>query len=254
MNYFFGAKFNSIKAELQIPLFQNRKLNNKKIKLFCAVPKNNNWIIEDFGQNTIEDKFYIIKDRDIDNEKIYFLANNDDVNNFDKNELIEFNNFTETFPAFRANLKIYLENGGFSSYQSEYPFSMIKKNGNILTPISTLLNSNVDKNYLVFKNIYFKPIKKKFLASFIDIKEKKIIKEVSFITNETNFLEIENELMKPNIYLNTHEFIGVPIYLSIKNKHISLEHTHPPHEYFFGQNKFKNVKILKERINEIFSK
>ena len=81
-------------------------------------------------------------------------------------------NFTETFPEFRANLNIYLKGGGFSSYQSEYPFNMINKNGTILTPISTLLNINADKNYLIFKNIFFKPLQKKFPASFIDIKEK----------------------------------------------------------------------------------
>ena len=70
----------------------------------------------------------------------------------------------------------------------------------------------------------------------------------------TNFIEIQNDLLKPNIYLSTQEFLGIPIYLSIKNRHLSLEHTHPPHEYFFGENKYKNVKILKGKINEIFNK
>ena len=52
---------------------------------------------------------------------------------------------------------------------------MINKNGTILTPISTLLNINADKNYLIFKNIFFKPLQKKFPAIFIDIKEKKVL-------------------------------------------------------------------------------
>lgn len=149
---------------------------------------------------------------------------------------------------------MYLINGGFSSYQSEYPFNMVGKKGTILTPISTLLNKGADKNILIFRNIFFKPFKKKFVANFVDIKQKKIIKEISFFTNTTNFFEIDDKYLNPNVYLSTQEFIGVPIYLSIKNKHLSLEHTHPPHEYFFGKNKFKNVKMLKDRINEIFNK
>lgn len=252
MNFFFGGKHNLIQSKLQIPLFQNRNKKNNTIKLFQLQIKNNLWIVEKLSLNKLNDDFYEIDD--IDNQKNFFLASDNDIKKFNTNELVQLNNFTETFPAFRANLNMYIINGGFSSYQSEYPFNMINKNGKILTPVSTLLNLGADKNYLIFKNIFFKPIKKKFLASFIDIKEKKIIKEVFFFTNETNFLEIENELIKPNIYLSTQEFIGIPIYLSVKNKHMSLEHTHPPHEYFFGQNKFKNVKILKDRINEIFSK
>ena len=46
---------------------------------------------------------------------------------FNDKKLEDFNNFTNTRPAFRANFKIYLDQGGFSSYQSEYPYSMITK-------------------------------------------------------------------------------------------------------------------------------
>ena len=47
-------------------------------------------------------------------------------------KLKNFNNFTDTSPAFRANLKIYLDKGGFSSYQSEYPYNMITKRGSVV--------------------------------------------------------------------------------------------------------------------------
>ena len=47
-------------------------------------------------------------------------------NGLDK--LTKFNNFTSTSPAFRCNLEISSDKGGFSSYQSEYPFNMINKN------------------------------------------------------------------------------------------------------------------------------
>ncbi len=252
MNYFFGGQHNLIQSKLQIPLFQNRNINNNIIKLFQLEIKNNLWIMEKLSPNIINSDFYEIND--IDNQKIFFLSDEEDIKNFNSQELVNVSNFTETFPEFRANLNMYLRNGGFSSYQSEYPFNMVNKKGTILTPINTLLNKGADENILIFRNIFFKPIKKKFVANFIDIKRKKIIKEISFFTNTTNFFEIDDKLLDPNIYLSTQEFIGIPIYLSIKNKHLSMEHTHPPHEYFFGKNKFKNVKMLKDRINEIFNK
>lgn len=252
MNFFFGAAYNSIQSKLQIPLFQNRNVKKRQINLFQVEIKNNSWCLEEISKDKISDEFYLINE--VDNEKIFFLAVNNDIQNFNSQELINLNKFTDTFPEFRANFKIYLKDGGFSSYQAEYPFNMINKNGSILTPISTLLNKKADRNYLIFKNIYFKPVKKKFFANFIDIENKKIIKEITLCTNTTNFYEINDEYLKPNIYLSTQEYLGIPIYLSIKNKHVSLEHTHPPHEYFFGKNKFKNVKILKDKVNEIFNK
>ena len=253
MNYFFVAMFDRFKTKLQVPLFQNRNFKKNNYSLFQAKIKSNSWIFEKIDSNQANYKGDFIILDNLDNERIFFLANDNEIQKLNKNELSEINNFTDTFPAFRSNLKIYLENGGFSSYQSEYPFDMIEKKGSILTPISTLLNLNADKNYLIFKNIYKDPIKEQFNGYFIDIENKKILNEIKFFTNTTNHVEVEKSLIKPEIYLCTRNYLGIPIYLSIKDKHLSCEHTHPPHEYFFGKNKFKNVKTLKERVNEIFN-
>ena len=68
------------------------------------------------------------------------IANN--ITQMEKN-LMDLDNFTSTSPiAFRSNLKLELKDGGFSSYQSEYPFSMTTKKGSIVSPLSTLLNKN----------------------------------------------------------------------------------------------------------------
>ena len=44
--------------------------------------------------------------------------------------------------------------GGFSSYQSEYPFSMTTKKGSILSPLSSLCNKNADENIIIFNKGY----------------------------------------------------------------------------------------------------
>ena len=60
--------------------------------------------------------------------------------NLMEKKIKNFNNFTDTFPSFRSNFKIYLNNGGFSSYQSEYPYSMVNKKGTILSGVSSIAN------------------------------------------------------------------------------------------------------------------
>ena len=168
-----------------------------------------------------------------------------------KNKLENFNKFTETSPAYRANLKIVLKNGGFSSYQSEYPFSMIEKKGSILSSVCSLANRNADKNYIFIKNIFVEPVIESFDIYLVDIIKKKIEVQYKIKTNYTNYFELKKSLIKPEIFLISKNYLGIPMYVSVKNNHVSFEHTHPPHEYILSNNKFKKISDLKKEINEI---
>ena len=88
---------------------------------------------------------------------------------------------------------------------------------------------------------------------FVDIKNKKILEKIELKTNSSNFLEIPSTLISPEIYIITDKFLGVPIFLSEHNGHLSFEHTHPPHEYFLSKNKFEQVSKLKKEIYEIIN-
>jgi hypothetical protein len=171
---------------------------------------------------------------------------------YDK-KLKNYNSFTDTSPAFRANFKIYLEKGGFSSYQSEYPYSMVTKKGTILSSIYSLANSNADKNYVMIRNIFEEPIEENFKVYLVNYKKKTIEEKFDIKTNYTNLIEISNKLIKPEIFLITDKYLGVPMYVSVKNNFLSFEHTHPPHEYILGENKFSKITNLKKEINEIIS-
>ena len=140
MNYFFGIKTKNIYSNITIPRFNNDGNTNKEYLLCKANIKNAAWNIEVLNNNKINDDFYLIEENISNNENIFFLAKQGEIDNFNKKKLINFNNFTDTSPSYRSNLKINLKNGGFSSYQSEYPFSKIKRRGSILSSISTLLN------------------------------------------------------------------------------------------------------------------
>jgi hypothetical protein len=253
MNFFFGINNNIFKSEIQIPLFKNRVLNPSKLSLFNCFPQNNRWVLEEMLNKKINDYFYLIKNKDISNNEIYFLAEKKDIGDFDSTKLKSFNNFTDTSPAYRANFKIFMENGGFSSYQSEYPFSMVTKNGSILSSVSSIANLHAEKNYILIRNIFEIPTHEKFKAYLVNIKNKKVEFEYELKSNFTNTLEIHKKLIKPEIFLVTKKFLGIPIYISTKNKFISCEHTHPPHEYILSNNKFTKVTELKKEINEIIN-
>lgn len=253
MNYFFGINNKVFKSEIQIPVFRNRDVKPAELQLFKCFPEKKKWLVKEIKKNKINDYFYIIKNDEITNKDIFFLADKKILYNFNNSELQKFNSFTDTLPAYRSNLKLYLVNGGFSSYQSEYPFSMATKTGSILNSINSLANTEADKNYIFIKNIFKEPIEEKFPAYVINYKLKKIEEKYELFTNYSNLIEINKKLIHKDNFFFTKKFMGVPIYISIKNNHVSLEHTHPPHEYILSKNKFQKVANLKNEINEIIN-
>jgi hypothetical protein len=253
MNFFYGINNELFKSEIQIPLFQNRNLKKSNLKLFKSYPKNNKWILQEINNEKINEYFYILKSQDILSNEIFFLADESILNKFDDKKLENYNNFTDTSPAFRANLKIYLNEGGFSSYQSDYPYSMATKRGTILSSISSIANPVADKNYVLIRNVFEEPIEEKFRAYLVNYKTKSIEEQFEIKTNFTNCIEIDNKLIKPEIFLVTDKYLGIPMYVSVKDSFLSFEHTHPPHEYILSENKFLKISQFKREINELIS-
>jgi hypothetical protein len=277
MNFFFSYRSNFLKSRLNIPRFNNFGKYNAELKVFEAKINNNSWDISLVNCNFNKD-FFFIDESLTNNEAIFFLAIEKDLELIKKNnhyKLLSFNDFTNTSPVlFRSNLKIIMSdlesdlkekkkfetgdickksNGGFSSYQSDYPFSMIVKKGSILSPIINLLSKNNDKNIILIRNIYEKPIKQKFNLFFVDLIQKKVLKKEEIFTNFTNEIIVDAHLIEPNIYIFTDKYLGIPIYLAIKDKHLSFEHTHPPHHYILSGDKFKTITEIKSEVHEIIS-
>ena len=257
MNIFFPLKYKEIKCEITISKFRNADFNsNNEYSLYGAKIIEDRWFY--YKKKCNEDKnFFVLKNEDIDEEENYFLTNDKEIelkhkNNF--NFLVDLNDFSDTSPEFRCNLKIYNSDGGFSSYQSEYPYKMSEKSGSILSPLYSLLNVEADENYIFFKNINILPKQNSSNLYLVDIKNKNLVDKYKVFSNKLNIIKINSDIIKPNMYLFTESIIGIPIYVSIKDKHISMEHTHPPHVYLWGNDKFRHIKNLKEKINEIVHK
>ena len=251
MNYFFGIKSEIFNCLLTIPKFSNKNSLDLKYKLFSLKIKKNLWEINRIKNN--EDNFYRISDLDFGHTFFFIASENEIKNFFNSNELYNYNTVTDTEPAFRANLKIFIKNGGFSSYQSEYPFGMVMGKGNIISPIFPLNQKNAN-NYLYFANIYYKPIHKKFHLHFIDYKKKIIVCSKVVFTNKVNEIKIDNNLINKNIYIVSDQFLGIPVFVNEKNKFLSCEHTHPPHEYIISSDKNLKVKQLKNEFIKIINK
>ena len=251
MNYFFGLKSSNFKSNLTIPKFQNNSNKNPNLYPCEANILENEWSLTKSNYKENEN-FFFVDNNEISNEKIYFLSNQDEINNSKQKlkELPKINNFTETFPAFRSNLRIKYNDLGFSSYQSEYPYDMIKKNGNILSPVYPLLNVKAELNYIFLRNIFKLPLKEKFNIHFINIKNKSIIQTEEVYTNFSNLIFVKKELINQETYIFSEKFIGIPIFISVNNNHISMEHTHPPHQYILSQDKFKTISQIKNEIKK----
>lgn len=253
MNFFFPIYNNFLKCQLSIPKFQNNRLTNEKYKLFSAEIIENKWKINLVDCDANEN-FFFLTNKNFLNDKIFFLAELKIGKELFLNELKNFNNYTDTEPDYRSNLNIEMEDGGFSSYQSDYPFDLTLKTGSIISPVSVLLSNSADKNFIFFKNIFKFPVKNKFYVYFVDLLNKQVVHKQILTTNITNEIYVDKNFINPNIYLYSENYIGIPIYVSIKNKHLSMEHTHPPHLYIWGDDKFKRVQDLKKSIYEIIKK
>lgn len=245
MNFFFPLKIEGYNSKLTIPKFQNRSSKNIKYSLFSVKLKENRWFVSKEKREEDESFFYINENCD---RKIYFLALENQLELTMKTNfktLKKLNNLTDTDPAYRANIQLENTYGGFSSYQSEYPYEMTKKTGSILSPVTMLTNKNAEKNRILFKNIYYLPLHEKFNLHLIDINNKKILKTFPCKTNTTNYFNITNDLLNENNYLISDKFLGIPLFLSEHEGHLSLEHTHPPHLYMLGNEKYNLIKQLK---------
>ncbi len=253
MNLFFGFEFKNYLTKITIPKFQNRNNSINDYDLYQANISNNKWCIEKISKQFDNNHFYIIESDFINNKNIYFLAKENEVTSNKESELLDYNSYTNTSPEYRANLQVSKKEGGYSSYQSDYPFYMITKKGNIASSCSTLLNKHADENYLIFKNIYYLPIHEEFKMYFVNIKEKEILTIKPVYSNVSNIIKIDEELINPDVYLFTDKFIGIPIFLSIKNNHLSFEHTHPPHSFVMGSDQFKIISEFKNEIRKIIT-
>lgn len=246
MNYFFGYSSNYIESMLTVPKFNNKGETNN-MSIYKISIENQKWKISDNFHFVEENDFYKINNPDSDS--IYILSTRDEILNFSADQLIDINSFTNTRPAFRSNFSIRNKMGGFSSYQLEYPHDMTNKKSGIVSIANSLFDKKADKLFLLFRNIYYRPVVQQFDLSIIELRDpSKILKTFKAYTNKTNFFEIDKIFLENEIVIVSKNYLGIPIYINeYRSGMMSMEHTHPPHTYIMGPEKFKLVDKFKKK-------
>ena len=239
MNCFFALNLDNFCNVITIPKFTNEGKKIKNISLFTTTINEDEWFVKKYKCKEDNDFFYL----DIppkENENIFFLAKTKLLENIKYKTLEEleyFNNIKTRF-TFRANLKLYRKDIEFSSYQSEYPIEMAKRNGAILTPVNSFQNI-AQNNFIIFKQIFNLPLKIEFSVYLINFSSNKVILKKKFKTNTTNYIDLTKINDLKNCFFYSEKYLGIPIFISFgKKEGISIEHSHPPHVYILSPNKY----------------
>jgi hypothetical protein len=146
--------------------------------------------------------------------------------------------FTRTFPDFRANLSVRSDEGAVSSYQSEYPFEMLKVRSSIVSNCG-LLTAQKGDNFIVLVSIIDEAICVDFSCKLVDKISGDTLATFTASTNRVTVFKLDNSLLSLNCYFVAKGYPLIPIYLNSLDGGLSFEHTHPPHEAFLGD--FRNL-------------
>jgi hypothetical protein len=235
MNFFFGLNNDKFSSVITIPKFSNEDFLDESLLVEFSIKKGTWHVSEDFEYKE-DELFYYIKETN--NYSFYTLIKNEEKKKFYSSQINNISNLTFSKPAYRANFKVFREDSGYSSYQQEYPYGMMKVKGNIVSSISSVLNKSSIEKYVLFRNIYYLPINVDFNVYLVNLKSKSVLEKFNCLTNKSNFLKINDKYLDEDIYLVSKGYIGIPIYIEVfKDGMISMEHTHPPHSYVLEDRK-----------------
>jgi len=261
MNFFFFAVNRRYSSKLAIPKFQNSGRFDPDLRIFQANIVGHKWNISK-PTNLIEDEqFWILEDPGPSNDAIFFLGKKQEALRFEeKNQLLNIENFSDTNPAFRANLMIENSSGGFSSYQTEYPFRMVKKLGTFYTDCGLLTSDMAASVGIFIRNIHINPLSEERILWLFSTPKNKVLQSYKIKLNTSTYIDLthyKNELN--GCFLFAQDFSGVPSWvIEYDDGSLSFEHTHPPHESILGANRFKLVNKLRrnsfEQISQALSK
>ena len=251
MNFFFSTCTNKLSCKLTIPKFRNSGNRNANLQLYKAEVLGNRWDVHPLKDHKETDYFYYLEN--LDNHSIFFFGSDEGVQEIkDKNTLCNIENFTDTSPDYRSNLLIKNKAGGFSSYQSEYPFRMVKALGSLYSDCGLLTAPNGTSVGVFIRNIHLFPtheVRDIYLYSNV---KKKVLKKYQVKLNYTTFIDLTDWKEELSYcYLYAENFLGVPMYVvEYRDGSLSFEHTHPPHSSLLGDDRHKRVGMLKRMAYE----
>ena len=137
-----------------------------------------------------------------------------------------------------------------SSYQGDFPYEMSKIKGTFLAFDALVFNSQKKvNNKLILINIFSQELseKKQFTLNMANSITKEHIKKQTYIHNSAAIMNFDCSKDLSYIFYSK-DTLGIPIFISYHedlDSNLSVEHSHPPSEYFFGEGKFIGQQELK---------
>ena len=157
--------------------------------------------------------------------------------------------------AQRVSLNFSISNS-ITTYQGEYPFLMSSLQKGSLFSFDTLKDIKYlnKKSFLILMNISQNNNKfEKIKLKLFDPNKKNKFKLIYAYRNSFNILDIDKyEVIfgkRLTTFLTSEYCSFIPMILSIdlRTNQLSVEHNHPPSEYFFGSRKLEAVNLLKKQ-------
>lgn len=147
----------------------------------------------------------------------------------------------------------YRVNCSSSVYQGEYPYRMTQLASSSFLSYSHFQNSSEAYNYLILINISPTDGDDSHTLRFLNSTTFEVFHQISVCRNTFAAIDLNSlplDLRCPAI-ITCSSLAFIPLSLTISKDHniISLEHTHPPSELFWGYSKFKLASHLKKRYN-----
>tara|TARA_B100000886_G_C20392190_1_gene478757 strand:- start:406 stop:1245 length:840 start_codon:yes stop_codon:yes gene_type:complete len=155
----------------------------------------------------------------------------------------------------RASYNFYFKNI-CTSYQGEFPYKLSKnKRASFFSFDSLRLDQNINTRcYLILINLNQESNNRsKNIVKLYNPTTKKVFKEISIKTNSIKYFRLpklkKDTLYKNPTFISCNSNTFIPIFLTInldkKNYELSVEHTHPPSELFWGIDRYKFIEKLK---------
>ena len=98
-------------------------------------------------------------------------------------------------------------------------------------------------------------MRKDNIVKFFKANTKEFIKEIHIKSNSIKCVSLpkrnKSKIYKDPIFITCESDTFIPLYLTvnlnIKDYEISVEHTHPPSELFWGEDRYKFINKLKSK-------
>ena len=144
-------------------------------------------------------------------------------------------------PAGERGTIRFVKGNSQSSYQGEYPYQMSGLNGGTLLSFGPLFLGQPPEAHtkILLINMYSGELsdKKVFQAHLASVSTKNILQTCDYTHNSAAIFHVEHSLISEELVLFSHHTAGIPIYVTyepnVKDPLLSVEHTHPPTDYFW---------------------